>query len=155
MSLARFRDQLLLIVVFVQDIPDDFLQDILHRNKTAGLPIFVDHDHHLLPALLHLPEQFIHIHGFGDELHFPQKMRNLSDALIMILLLHIEQHRVLQVQSAGNIVDGPLKDRKPGVGRIYHITERIIKGYRRLQCVDLPSVRHDVMCLFVVKLEDV
>ena len=62
----RLNEQDRRFVMFVGDLAEDFLDQILDRDQPLGTRIFVEHDGkvHLLAA--HFLQQFEHTHRFGN-----------------------------------------------------------------------------------------
>jgi hypothetical protein len=52
-------DQRLLLVVLVDDLPDDLLEDVLDRDQPDEFPVFVDHQGEVDPLGLQVAEQVV------------------------------------------------------------------------------------------------
>ena len=58
-------------VVLVEDRPDDFLQQVLHRDQPRGSAVFVEHDGHVGLEPLHVGEHVLDLPGAGHEVGRP------------------------------------------------------------------------------------
>ena len=56
-AVALVDDRLGLDVVLVADLADDLLDQVLERDQPGGAAVLVDHDGHLEPVALELPQQ--------------------------------------------------------------------------------------------------
>jgi hypothetical protein len=44
-------------VVFVGDIANEFLDEVLHSDNASGAAVFIDHDRHVVGAAAHLVQR--------------------------------------------------------------------------------------------------
>ena len=66
-----------LFVVFVQNVADDLLQNILHRHKACRLSVFIDDHRHLDFFLLHFPKQRIDLFLLRHKDSFSEQIGNI------------------------------------------------------------------------------
>ena len=61
-------DELVILrIVLVVDLANDFLQDVLNGDQAGDTAVFVDHDRHMVVRGAEVLEQYVQVLRFGDE----------------------------------------------------------------------------------------
>ena len=98
-------DVRLFLVVLVEDISDDLLENVLHRDDAGKLTILIHHKFDVDLLGLHLLKKSVDIFRLGDEMRASQKSLDLCDRRVqMVLGIRIVEH-IAHVKDADDIVD--------------------------------------------------
>ena len=106
---GEWFDQRLLVVVFVDDLPDELLDQVLQRHQTGGAAVLVDHHREVISPDLHLAEQVVGVFRLGYEPRPPHERtdRRVGPARPLCT------GQVLHEADADDIVDPPAANREP------------------------------------------
>ncbi len=104
-------DGRLLGIVFVLDLTDDLLQQILDRHDAGRAAILIHHDRHVHVALLHLLQQLVHLLRLRDEIGIAQDTveRHIRAAIAQIA------QQILGIQDTDDVVYRAFIDRNAGM----------------------------------------
>ena len=105
-SSVRERSNFILIaVILIRDVTDNFFEDILHTDQPVGLPVFVYHNDHLEFSKLHLAEQEVNGPRIRYKVDIAKQPRQLRDFLVAPRLRARKMHGIAQRQYADDVVD--------------------------------------------------
>ena len=90
------------LVVFVDDLADDLLQNVLDRDQARHAAEFVQHHGHVIAILLKLLQQFVQTLCLGDEVGGAQQAGNVRSPFLR--RFHQLRQQILHVQDADNVV---------------------------------------------------
>src|SRR6185503_15328879 len=106
LGLRNGEHELVLDVVFIADLADDLLDEVLDRHKAGGAAVFVDDDRDVDLVLLHLTKQRIHFLRLRDEDGRPQELAQRE----LTIAARDAAEDVLHVKDADDVVGGALVD---------------------------------------------
>ncbi len=135
--------------MFVPDVADDLLDQVLQGHQPSGAPVLVHHDGDVHLAPLELLHQAVHLHGFGDEIRLAQDVVEHDEVAVLP-----DRQQVPGVDDAHDVVPVGLVDRQAGIAGLYREVHDGFDG--RLE-VDRHHIRpgdHDVPNPLVRELED-
>jgi DNA-binding NtrC family response regulator len=144
------NDRLGLDVIFVANLAENLLDQVLEGHESGGAAVFVDDDGALNALVLELPEQFADELGLGHKVRGPQMIRERR-----VLLQRVaEQNEVLHVHEAEDVVEVVAKHRKTRVLLLAEegpeAVERLLRGYRH----DVGARRHHFTYECVAEIDD-
>ena len=143
-------------IIFIHDVSDDFFENILHGNKPRSLSVLVDDDHHLCLRALHLTEKVINALGFGNINGITQNLAKRTDRLAGVLRMQfLILHRVPEMHNSFDVIYIADIDGESRVVLLQHKHNRVTKRCIRVNRDHVVSVRHDIPGFLVGKLEDI
>ena len=95
-------------IVFILDVADDLLQDVLQGYKARCSPVFVENDGHVLLVGLKVQKDVFDVLGFGNEIGGPQDGSHIRRGLVVA---DEKAQKFLAVQNADDLILGFLVDR--------------------------------------------
>jgi hypothetical protein len=127
-------------VVFVTDVSDDFLDQVLDGDHACGAAVFVDDERGLEPVGAQLGHQVVAIEGgwhFGDGLGDIGKLCSAA-----LAGQHFED--LLDVDKADGFVKVTADDGKPGVAALHRGGHQIGDGVVGFEHLDLGARCHQL-----------
>ena len=119
----------LLLVIFVGDLPDDLLQDVLDGDESRGPAVLVDHDREMNLQRLHLLEQLVNRLALGHEGGRPHDRGDLLDGLALTVQL-APGRDVLEVDDPDHVVQVLADHRNAGEaaaqGKRQRLAQRLV-----------------------------
>ena len=119
-------------VVLVEDLTDDFLEQIFHRDDAGGSTVLVEHDRHVLLQPLEVGENLLDFARAGYDVHGPHDRRQVESFDVGARGEQLQQ--VLGEHDSDNVVDGLVVNRITRQARFLndaeHFGERGFDGQR-------------------------
>ena len=155
-------DQLLVIrVVLIGNVADNFLNQVFNRNEPVTAAILVNDDGHVNVAGLHLEQQVGGRHGGGHKKHFAVDPRLLDrqrqilcryvDARVLCLGFRLcpperhPAHEILHVDHARDVIKGFAVNRQPGMVGLVEFGEQLAHRGAVLDGDDVGPRHHRVI----------
>jgi hypothetical protein len=139
-------------IVFVLDVSDDFLQNVLQGHQARRSPVFVEDDGHVLLVGLEIEQDVFDVLGFRDEVGWPQHGSQFRRGL---LVADKKAQELLAVQHADDLILGFLVDGQARMPAFKEFSGDFGDGFVDLGADDVGARDHDFVCLFVIKLQHV
>src|SRR5699024_10342356 len=132
---------LVLIVVFIPDLADDFLDDVLDGDDAGGTAVLVRDEDQLRTGGTHalqdgLPAQAFRNGGDGAGEAFDGGRRQS---------LRLQRDRVLDVDDADRVVQIATGNGETGVAGLHCEQDQLVGGVLLIQRLDGGTRRHDVV----------
>ena len=142
---------LFFFIIFIIDIPDDFLYDVFQCYDAAETAVFIDQYGNMLLFSLQLNEECV------DFLRLRNKIRlaeDLTDVHLIEPGLPCFDQIILDMQNSDDIVAAPVTDRHPGISHFHQLIEIFLRRIRNIDHEYIGPGRHDLIGEFVVELEN-
>src|SRR6185503_17116691 len=104
LGLGDGEHELVLDVVFIADLADDLLDEVLDRHEAGGAAVFIYDDRDVDLVLLHLTKQRVHFLRLRDEDGRPQELPQRE----LTIAARDAAEDVLHVKDADDVVGGAL-----------------------------------------------
>jgi len=135
-------------VVFIVDLADHRLDQVLQRHQSVGAAEFIDHQGHVNPAGLHLDHQVVSPHRAGHIEYLtaqPAQHRLVHGRAARLVGQHLEH--ILDVDLAHRIVERVAIDRHPGMLGLDETGQDVAERAADLHSHDVGPRRHHVLHL--------
>ena len=139
-----------LVVGFIVDVADDFLQQVLHGHDAAHAAVLIHHNGHVDFLLLHVAEQRVRLHGFRHKV-------GLADQLAQgagLVGLGVEQ-KAAGAQHADDIVHILVIDGEAAQPGLADGPEDGLLVVANPDAGHVGAVGHHILSGAVVELEDI
>src|SRR5215471_11451636 len=147
---AFYQARSLGFVVFVLDLPDDFLDEVLDRDQTIDAAKLVDHHRDVRARLAHLHEQVKDRHRRRDKEHLAQEGEQLC-----LTPLGNRAQDILDVNEADHVVQRLAIDRNARVTLLDHTRDDLGEGRLDVERDDVDTWHHDISRRPVVHFQDI
>src|SRR5258708_10163497 len=125
------------LVVFVADVADDLLEQILQRHQPFDAAMFVNHNSEVIAGAAQGAQALLQLHGVG------QKDRRSND--LFDFDRSAASHSAAQIlveQDADNVVESAAIDRHARVSELFEAVEHLLWGKTGIYRLDLGARNH-------------